>query len=469
MKLTHLQFGVLALVAVAAAVALVSGASWVDVGAGALVLANGPGSIDVKAIEDLVEKATKAVKQTTDRMQQALDQAINDVKRLETVQGKTNDELKTASDLSLKAQTELKATMDRLLEVEQKVAKRGVGAPMNPEAKSWGQIAAESEEYKHASERFKKNVGKPEMEPVQVGSWHKTRILSSDVQTAAGTVPYLAPTERAPFVGGVERQLVVRSLIPVYQTESPLIEFARELVFTNAAAPQGAASSPAETEAQLKAEAALTFEFVQQAIVTIAHWIPASRQILADAKMLGSYIDQRLRYGVLLEEEDEVLNSTGTNGELNGLWNQATAFNRSATADQELDQLLKAFLQVTLSDYSADGVIMSHVDWTNLLLLKDTQGRYLFGDPTGQREPRVWGRPVVPTNSMTAGRFIAGAFQLATALWDREQATVRVAEQHSDFFVRNMVAILAEERVALVVYRPSALVKGSFHTAGQPG
>jgi HK97 family phage major capsid protein len=63
----------------------------------------------------------------------------------------------------------------------------------------------------------------------------------------------------------------------------------------------------------------MTFTFVQQPIITIAHWIPASRQILADAKMLGSYIDQRLRYGVLLEEEDEVLNSTGTNGELDGL------------------------------------------------------------------------------------------------------------------------------------------------------
>jgi hypothetical protein len=45
--------------------------------------------------------------------------------------------------------------------------------------------------------------------------------------------------------------------------------------------------------------------------------------------MLASYIDQRLRYGVLLEEEDEVLNSTGTNGELDGLVHQATAYNRA--------------------------------------------------------------------------------------------------------------------------------------------
>jgi HK97 family phage major capsid protein len=465
-RITLVTAAVLAIVVVGSAFALYSGAGWVDVGMGALMLANAPGGIELKQIEDLVDKATKAVKATTDRMQQALDQAINDVKKLETVTGKSNDELAAASKAAKESQDGLKAIMDRVLEIEQKAAKRTAGG--DPEAgKSWGEIVAGSEQYKNAS--GKNGKGKPEMDPVEVGSWHKTRILSSDV-SATGTVPMLTQADR---VSGVftppERQLVVRSLIPVMSTESSLIEFCRELLFTNSAAPQGSGSSPDQTEAQVKAESGITFEFVQQAIITLAHWIPASRQILQDAKMLASYIDQRLRYGVLLEEEDEVLNSTGTNGELNGLWNQATAYNRDATADSPLDQLLKAFLQVTLSDYAADGSIMSWVDWTNLLLMKDTQGRYLFSDPQGVTTPRIWGRPVVPTNSMTAGRFIVGAFQLAAALWDREQANVRVAEQHSDFFVRNMVVILAEERIALTVYRPQALVKGTFRPgAGQP-
>jgi HK97 family phage major capsid protein len=355
--------------------------------------------------------------------------------------------------------------MDRMLEVEQKAVTRPAGG--GNEGKSWGQRVVESEAFKNA--KGKDGKGKPEMEAVEVGSWHKAPIMTPQVQTA-GTVNYMTPAERAPFVAGTERNLVVRNLIPVMQTESNLIEFARENVFTNAAAPQGGGGSPsADSEGQPKAESALTFTFVQTPVITIAHWIPASRQVLADAKMLGSYIDQRLRYGVMLEEEDEVLNSTGTNGELNGLISQATAFNRSNTSDQELDQLLEAFLQVTLSDYVADGVVLSWIDWTRLMKLKDTQGRYIFSQPQDAGVPRVWGRPVVPSNSMTAGNFLTGAFQLACALWDREQATVRVADQHSDFFVRNMVVILAEERVALAVYRPTALVKGTFHTGGQPG
>jgi HK97 family phage major capsid protein len=468
MKTQKLLFAAAIAVAVIGAIALYAGASWMDVGAAGVVLCNAPGAIEVEKVKEAIAEASKAVKATTDRMQQALDAAINDVKKLETITGKTNDELNKATAASTKTQNELKAALDRLLEVEQKIAQRHAGA--DPQArKSWGASVTESDAYKAAKERESKG-GKPEMDTVQVGSWHKT-VTTDAVMTSAGTVGYLTPAELAPFVGGQPRQLVVRSLIPVYQTESNLINFASENVFTNAAAPQGGLSSPsAQSESQLKAQSELTFKFTQVPVVTIAHWIPASRQVLADAKMLGSYIDQRLRYGVLFEEEREVLLSTGTNGELNGLINQATAFNRTNTADQELDQLLEAMLQVTLSEYSADGVVLSYVDWTALLKLKDTQGRYIFGDPTSANpNPRVWGRPVVPTNSLTSRKFLVGAFQLATALWDREEATVRIAEQHSDFFVRNLVVLLAEERVALTVYRPAALVTGTFHQGSQPG
>jgi len=110
--------------------------------------------------------------------------------------------------------------------------------------------------------------------------------------------------------------------------------------------------------------------------------------------------------------------------------------------------------------------VLNPIDWVGILLLKDTQGRYLFSDPHGMEAPRVWGKDVVPTQAMTQGQFLAGAFALAAEIFDREDATVRVAEQHADFFVRNMVAILAEERLAIAIYRPAAFVKGSISTPG---
>jgi hypothetical protein len=42
------------------------------------------------------------------------------------------------------------------------------------------------------------------------------------------------------------------------------------------------------------------------------------------------------------------------------------------------------------------------------------------------------------------------------------QATVEVSREHSDYFVRNLAAILCESRLALTVYRPDAFVMGGF-------
>jgi HK97 family phage major capsid protein len=55
---------------------------------------------------------------------------------------------------------------------------------------------------------------------------------------------------------------------------------------------------------------------------------------------------------------------------------------------------------------------------------------------------------------------------MAAQIWDREDATVRISENVNDHFIRNMVAILAEERLALAVYRSAALVYGNMSYAG---
>ena len=63
------------------------------------------------------------------------------------------------------------------------------------------------------------------------------------------------------------------------------------------------------------------------------------------------------------------------------------------------------------------------------------------------------------------GVFLLGALMTGYVA-DREDAIIRISESHADFFVRNLVVILAEERSTLVIERPTAIITGAlFHQA----
>jgi HK97 family phage major capsid protein len=66
---------------------------------------------------------------------------------------------------------------------------------------------------------------------------------------------------------------------------------------------------------------------------------------------------------------------------------------------------------------------------------------------------------------MQENNYLLGAFGLGAQVWDREDANIRVSEHHADYFIRNQIAILAEERLTQTIYRPEAFVKGTFTVA----
>ncbi|NNC10134.1 phage major capsid protein, partial [Corallococcus exiguus] len=79
--------------------------------------------------------------------------------------------------------------------------------------------------------------------------------------------------------------------------------------------------------------------------------------------------------------------------------------------------------------------------------------------------PTLWGLPVIDTTAVEEGEFLVGNFQMAAMLWDREDAVVDISTEDRDNFVKNMVTIRAEERLALEVSRPEALIYGDFDDA----
>ena len=354
------------------------------------------------------------------------------------------------------------ATDARLREIEQKLDRRPGGNGGDEfQAGALAELLMKSE----ALAAFQKGTTRS-VEITVPGRMFKTAILN-----ATGQNQPLVPSDRRPgIVTGPQRRFTIRDLFAAIPTNSNLVEFTRELTFTNNAGPQGGTTSPtvAGGEGEIKNESGMTFQLANTPVITLAHWIPASRQVLSDAPALQQHVEQRLLYGLKLEEESELLNGVGTNGQLDGLIHNATAFNRGSTNLTALDAVALGIAQLIASEYEPTGIVLNPNDWwsSRFMLAKNAQNEYLLGNPANMTEPRLWGLPVVVTNTMPAGSFMVLDAARTGYIADREDAIVRISESHGDYFVRNLVVLLVEERLAIVIQLGAAMVYGSLSYAG---
>jgi HK97 family phage major capsid protein len=184
--------------------------------------------------------------------------------------------------------------------------------------------------------------------------------------------------------------------------------------------------------------------------------------------MLSSYINGRLIYGLKFVEEPQILFGDGTGQNLLGAVPQSTAYDAALETildiqmKNKMDVLRAAMLQVQLALYPPTGIVLHPTDWASITLLKDANGNYLIANPQSSVSQMLWTLPVVPSMSMSQGDFLVGAFRLGSQIFDREQANIAISYEDRDNFIRNAVTIRAEERLALIVYRPKAFVKGTF-------
>lgn len=386
------------------------------------------------------------------------DEIMNTVVEYKSAVTKLTEDVKLYGAVNSETKEVLEKVALRMDDLEARLKKPAGGDGATPLSKTIGALFIESEELKGHLKRGWHKGGVA----MQFKSWFEESVnpqLKTTITT--GTVgDAMPPALRIPGVIGPQlRELRVRDLLRVTPTTQNTIEFVKENVFTNAASPQ--------VEASAKAESALTFTVDSAPVRTIAHWIPATRQVLDDMQQLMSYIDNRLRYGLKLKEEEELLSGDGTGVHLDGLITQATAYDtgRDVSGDTHIDTISHAITQARVAEFPVDGVVLHPDDWEAIRLIKDAAsnvGNYVYGNPGAMQTPTIWGKPIVETTAIATGTFLVGAFMLGAEIFDRQQATVDVSTEHSDYFVKNMVAIRAEERIALAVYRPASFVYGSF-------
>jgi Phage capsid family. len=306
----------------------------------------------------------------------------------------------------------------------------------------------------------------PERAVVNSAPFCAKTLITGSSDTSAGAL--IQNDFRGLLVGleAVQRPLTIRSLVTNGTTDSDTVEYVRVTSTTNNAAPVAESTTTADPETMnaangVKPESALTLQRVTETVRTIAHWLPATTRALSDAGQVRTLIDAFLRYGLEEELEDQMINGSGSGENFSGIANtsgvQVQAFDSDVlTTTRKARTLVRTVGRSTPTAY-----VMHPADWEAIDLMQDNEARYYFGGPARLGQPTLWGLPVVESEAVPQGTAYVADWRKAV-LWDRQQATISVSNSHANFFVRNMVAILAEMRAAFGVLQPSAFVEISL-------
>ena len=256
------------------------------------------------------------------------------------------------------------------------------------------------------------------------------------------------PDQRLPLVRSAQDETTVGDLVLPGRTDSNVVSYYEETTFTNAAA--------TVAEGGTKPESALAFTERTDTVRKIATWIPATSEFLEDNAGIRSYIEGRLRFMVEREEEDQLLNGDGTAPNISGILDRSGI--QTVSSSNDIEAIYRAITEVRVDGQAEPTAVVIHpLSWQNIRLGKDSNGQYFGPGPFApDTVERIWGLPVRVTPLIAEGTALVGAFRPFAQVFRKGGIRVVASTEHSTYFVENKVAILAEERLALAVYRPAA-------------
>jgi HK97 family phage major capsid protein len=258
-------------------------------------------------------------------------------------------------------------------------------------------------------------------------------------------------------------QLGVADLIPSAPATTSSVRYINEGTATSGAA--GVA------EGATKPASDLAYSTVDEPVKKIATSITVSDELLEDVTSVQTFVSSRLSLFVKIEEERQLLRGAGTN-ELVGIIGRSGVNTYSKlAADDNAVALARVIANTRGSAFlEPDGIIMHPQNWLSTRLLRDgtggTAGQFFGGGPftgaygnagmPGLFGQSLWGKPVILSSVVGAGTALVGSFGQAAQVFRRGGVTVEATNSHDDYFVKNLAAIRAEQRLALAVYRPTA-------------
>jgi HK97 family phage major capsid protein len=339
-------------------------------------------------------------------------------------------------------------------------------------AKSLGEQFTESTQFKSLHQQIQDNGGRLPQNfstgPVPLQMKAGTLFEGTGGQ-GAGLIP--VPQVIPGQVQKLFQRLTIADLLMSGQTSTNSLRYVVEGTATSGAA--GVAEGGAKPASDL------SLSTVDEPVKKIATVLTVSDEMLEDVQQVQAYINGRLVLFVQIEEERQLVSGAGTN-ELIGITNNGRSINTygRGTVDNNAVALFKAMNGQRGSSFlEPDFIVMNPANWQTTRLLTDTAGQFFGGGPfmgqygSGQMvgdssqvqgpQDYLWGKPVIVTTAVGSGTALVGTSS-AAQVWRRGGVSVEATNSHSTYFTSNLVAIRAEERLALAVYRPAAftLVSG---------
>lgn len=425
----------------------------------------------LKQLQDAAQAAAKAARETAEKADRE-GRALTDAERTDYDQHMAKgrdllEQIKVAKrDAEVLDQAKSLAQEIGGYAVDDVEGQKDAGTPTQ-RVKNLGLEVVSSPQFKSMMKGFTNSDGTvriPDRTQVKSDPIRVKSLFTGASGTSAGA--FVTPEQTGIIEMLGRRPLTIRDLISVRRTGSDTLEYVRQTAHTNAAAPVPEAQSAAPIDGStvtnviggLKPEGSWAFERVSTSVKTIAEWVPVTKRALADAAQLEDLIRDELSKDIAEAEEAQILTGDGVGENLTGILSTSGIQSQAFDSDVFVS-VRKAITKArTVGRVVPNAVLMNPLDVETVDLARETGGRFYGAGPFTMGPRTLWSLPVVESETIAAGTAVVGDFSKAV-LWDREDTTVTFSDSHADFFVRNLVAVLAEERVAFGVTRPAAFVK----------
>lgn len=310
------------------------------------------------------------------------------------------------------------------------------------------------------SSRVLETSGSVQMNPVEIREREefihdlRQRATVTNASGSGGGVIWSDRLENL-IVPMMARRVRLLDMITIGTTDTDTVEYVRQTTKTDAAA--GTAYGTALPEAEYGWTKDST------TVKRAGHWVPATKGAIADSAQLETLLRTQLTPGHLRYLESQIWNGNGSGENLVGILDSSRSGvqTQARSSDTYHDVFHKAITKVRVAnlfdDYEPTAFVITPGDYEKLVLEKDLDGNYLNGRGVSEITS-LWGLTPVVTNLAASGTALVGDFSQAY-LWVREGVSVSMSDQHSDFFLKGLVAIKSEGRVAFDVMEEAAFVK----------